>query len=218
MCQFFSCLVTRDHRVLFCESVSHEELIRRTGLDDTKDVFLRSWVRAEVNPAGTTGWGRVKVDETSVPSWWDEIEDSDRVLIVANTVRSAEEVYDAAVRSAEEVYDAAVRSAQEVYTVAERSAQEVYNAAERSARKVYNAADYNAAVRPAEEVYTVAERSAQEVYNAAVWSAKEVYTVAAERSDQEVYNAAVWSAREAYVASISARVGYLSKGESEQKA
>ena len=206
MCQFFSCLVTRDHRVLFCESVSHEELIRRAGFDDTKDVFLRSWVRAEVNPAGTTGWGRVKVDETSVPSWWDEIEDSDRVLIVANTVRSAEEVYDAAVRSAEEVYDAAVRSAQEVYTVAERSAQEVYNAAVRSARKVYNAADYN-----------VAERSAREAYNAAVWSAKEVYTVA-ERSAREAYNAAVWSAREAYVASISARVGYLSKGESEQKA
>ena len=136
MCQFFSCLVTRDHRVLFCEDDSHEELIRRAGFDDTKDVFLRSWVRVEVKPENA-GWRHVMVDETSVPSWWEQVEDSDRVLIVANTVRSAREVYVAAVRPAQEVYVAAMRSAQEVYDAAMRSAQEVYVAAVRPAWEVY---------------------------------------------------------------------------------
>ena len=114
MCQFFSCLVTRDHRVMFCEDDSHEDLITRAGFDDTKDVFLRSWVRVEVKPEGA-GWGHCEVDETSVPSWWNEVEDTARVLIVATTVRSARKVYDAAERSARKVYDAAERSAREVY-------------------------------------------------------------------------------------------------------
>ena len=109
MCQFFSCLVTRDHRVLFCEDDSHEELIKRAGFDDTKDVFLRSWVRVEVKPA-TAGWGWLTVDETSIPLWWDEVEDTDRVLRTADAVRSAREVYTAAVRPAWEVYTRAISS------------------------------------------------------------------------------------------------------------
>ena len=160
MCQFFSCLVTRDHRVLFCEDDSHEELIKRAGFDDTKDVFLRSWVRVEVKPAGA-GWGLLEVDETSVPSWWDKVEDTDRVLTVADVVRSAWEAYEAAVRSAQEVYDAAVQPAWEAYDAAAvQPAGEAWDAAVRSARRAYEAAvrsarkDYEADVQPAWEVYT----------------------------------------------------------------
>ena len=35
MCEFFSAVVTRDQRVLFCEEDSHEVLIARAGLRDT---------------------------------------------------------------------------------------------------------------------------------------------------------------------------------------
>ena len=115
MCQFFSCLVTRDHRVLFCEDDSHEELIRRAGFNDhTTDIFLRSWVRVEVVPT-VAGWGSVKVDETSTPSWWNPIEDSDRVIVIAEVVRLARAAHHEAARLAQAAYVEVVRPARAAY-------------------------------------------------------------------------------------------------------
>lgn len=68
MCKFFSCLVTRDGDVRFCEDDSHEKIIKRLGWPDDRPLETRGWVRAECVPPHTS----VRVDETSVPGWYAE--------------------------------------------------------------------------------------------------------------------------------------------------
>ena len=120
MCQFFSAIACRDGRLLFCEDDSHEEIIRRAGLNDTR-VSIRHWVRVEVRPIGE-GWARVKVDETTEPAWW--LEDAEawrgRVVALAERVRPAWAAYDAAEASAWAAYAAAVEAARAAYVSAIR--------------------------------------------------------------------------------------------------
>lgn len=148
MCNFFSSIVTRDGRVLFCEEDSHEVIIERAGLRDT-DTHVRHWVRVEVQPAGE-GWGPVRVDETTTPSWW--IEDAaaweGKVLELAARVRPAWEAYDAVERQAWDAYLAVVRPARAAYEAVERPAREAYDAVMRPAWGAYVAV-----MRPALEAY-----------------------------------------------------------------
>ena len=104
MCDFFSALLTRDHRVLFCEEASHETLIARAGFTDV-DLHLRHWVRVEVRPDGD-GWGALSVDETTTPTWYDPVEDGDRVRAVADRVRPHWAAYEAHCETARAAYDA----------------------------------------------------------------------------------------------------------------
>ena len=76
MCNFWSCVLTRDGRVLWSPDInSHEELIRRNGLDDTK-LIDRDFVRLEIVPKHGLGrergdW-RYKVDEyITLPTWYE---------------------------------------------------------------------------------------------------------------------------------------------------
>ena len=95
MCQFFSGIAFRNGDIKFTEEDSHTTLIERLGLDDSKDLFTRGWVRFEVMPQGD-GWAPVRVDETSVPGWWDDdrVAFEDRVLAVATRVCPAWAEYD----------------------------------------------------------------------------------------------------------------------------
>ena len=90
MCQFFSGIAFRNGDIKFTEEDHHTTLIERLGLDDSKDLFTRGWVRFEVLPQGD-GWAPVRVDETSFPGWWDDdrVAFEDRVLAVATRVRPA---------------------------------------------------------------------------------------------------------------------------------
>ena len=58
MCNFFSCVATKDGRILFTEQDSHSEIIRRAGLRDDEQ-FMRAFVRLEIVPP----FNVVKVDE-----------------------------------------------------------------------------------------------------------------------------------------------------------
>ena len=91
MCDFFSCWATRDGRLLFCEDNSHDETARRAGLRD----YHGHAVKIEVTPSGD-GWGPVQVDESTTPAWWveDQAAWEDRVLALADRVRSARASYD----------------------------------------------------------------------------------------------------------------------------
>ena len=77
MCEYFSCIVTRDLRILWCEEVSHEATIARAGLkDDYEDAVNRPFVRLEV-PEGDMD--RYRVDEEStLPLWYIIAEDDIR--------------------------------------------------------------------------------------------------------------------------------------------
>ena len=76
MCNFWSCLLTKDGKVLWDKDIkSHEDLIERFGLED-KQLKDRSFVRIEITPRGDIlskkrGDWSYKVDEPgTVPDWY----------------------------------------------------------------------------------------------------------------------------------------------------
>ena len=148
MCDFFSALVTRDHRVLFCEETSHDTLIARAGFTDV-DLHLRHWVRVELRPDGD-GWQALRVDETTAPSWFDHIEDTDRVRAVADRVRPSWAAYKATYVPALAAYEATRATAHAA----------AYDAARALAWAAYEAAPalaaYDAARAPAWAAYETA--------------------------------------------------------------
>jgi hypothetical protein len=79
MCNFFSCIVTRDLKVHYSKKTcSHEEIIAELKLCDTK-LIDRDFVRIEItpknkeNPTRNPADWHFKVDEEStVPSWYSK--------------------------------------------------------------------------------------------------------------------------------------------------
>ena len=202
MCQFFSAIVTRDLRVLFTEQDSHETIIRRAELQDN-DLYLRSWVRVELQPEGNN-WYPLRVDESSTPAWFDDSRDTiaERVKTIAQKVASARAAYDAAVASARAARDAAVAPARAVYDAAVAPARAAYDAAAAPAWAACDAAEASAraacdaAVAPARAAYNAAVASARAACDAAVAPARAAYN-AAGASARAAYNAAAAPARAA---------------------
>jgi hypothetical protein len=79
MCNYFSCLITRDLKVVWDTSmVSHEELIKKAGLEDDK-LIDRDFVRIEILPIGETyskltrnkkDWVFKIDEEATLPEWF----------------------------------------------------------------------------------------------------------------------------------------------------
>ncbi len=115
MCEFFSCIVTREGDLFFCEDHSHEEIIRRAKLRDT-DAHVRHWVRVEVTPT-MDGWGPVRVDESTVPAWWTEDAPAweGKVLDLAGRVQPAWAAYVAVRQPAYAAYEAVRQPAWAAY-------------------------------------------------------------------------------------------------------
>ena len=76
MCNFWSCILTREGEVLWSKDTdSHEELVNRHDLNDRK-LKDRDFVRIEINPVDATskdrGDWRYKVDEEgTLPVWYE---------------------------------------------------------------------------------------------------------------------------------------------------
>ena len=90
MCNYFSCLVTRDKKVLWSEKTnSHEDLIEKFGLKDNK-LEDRDFVRVEVTPQDKPNrnveeWA-FKIDEVgTLPDWFNlnQEEIKEKVLVEA---------------------------------------------------------------------------------------------------------------------------------------
>jgi len=171
MCQFFSALAFRDGSIRFSEDDSHEVIIQRLGLNDRADLFLRGWVRVEVLPDGA-GWGRVRVDETSVPGWYEADRDewAARIIGVADRVQSAMAAYEAIQQPAWAAYEAIVQSAMAAYKAIQQSAWAAYEAIEQPAWAAYEAiqqsawAAYEAIEQPAWAAYKAIQQSAWAAY------------------------------------------------------
>jgi hypothetical protein len=133
MCQFFSCLAFRDGSVKFTEDDSHETIISRLGLNDSADLFTRSWVRVEVRPVGS-GWGAVRVDGTSTPGWWDKdrAAHEGRVLATAEALAGPRKAYNKAAAGAQKAYDEAVAGPRKAYNEAVAGPQKAYDEALRT--------------------------------------------------------------------------------------
>ena len=135
MCDFFSAIVTRDHRVLFTEKDSHETIIARAGLTDTL-LHGRAWVRVELRPTAE-GWGPLVVDETTIPGWWDPVTDGDRVRVVADRVRGLYATSYAARAAAHATSDATRTAAWATYEATVTAAWATYQAAWAAAQATY---------------------------------------------------------------------------------
>ena len=97
MCNFFSCIVTRDGRVLFTESDRHEVLIFRAGLKDVG--IMDHFQRVEVNPETFI----VRVDEYERSSWLtDEL--LDKTVEIAKRIKPYWESFSRAWDEAWEIY------------------------------------------------------------------------------------------------------------------
>ena len=84
MCNFFSCIVTRDGKVLFTEEDSHEHVIERSGLKDDLEHFVR------VEYTNENGYC---VDESTIPEWYERMS----AMIERNvelTYRNVKSLYD----------------------------------------------------------------------------------------------------------------------------
>ncbi len=163
MCVFFSAIVTRQGDVRFCEDNSHETIIRRLGLDDSRPLATRGWVRVECVPP----FAVVRVDETSAPGWWDAERAAleDKVRVVAERVAPVRATYNAEVAQAQATYAAATAPERATYDAATAQAQANCRAATDVAL-----ATYNAAVATALATYRAAVAAAQATYRAAIAS------------------------------------------------
>jgi len=86
MCKYFTCVATKDGKVLWTERDEHEEIIKRAKL---KDDYLenRSFVRIEV-PEGDMEQYRIDEDGT-LPRWFEKRENDIYKKIHAQKNRSA---------------------------------------------------------------------------------------------------------------------------------
>jgi hypothetical protein len=144
MCEFFSCVVTRDGRLLFTEEDSHETIISRAGLRDT--ATCRHFVRLEISPPFTT----CRLDQSSSPSWFDEnrLDYEERAIELAKRIAPAYEAYQKATATAYEAYQKATATAEEAYQKATAPAYEAYQKAKAPAYEAYQKA-----TATAEEAY-----------------------------------------------------------------
>jgi hypothetical protein len=101
MCVFFSAILTRDGAVRFCDDDSHETVLRRLGWPDDRPLETRGWVRVE-RKLTDAGWRSVRVDETSMPGWYEEDRARYEGLVcdVADHVQPARAEYEASLRYA----------------------------------------------------------------------------------------------------------------------
>ena len=108
MCQFFSAIVTRQGDVRFCEDDSHETIINRLGLDDTRSLATRGWIRVECVPPHDA----VRVDETSEPGWYaeDRPRFEDAVIAVACRCALLWAAYEAGRAPLEAAFEATLRT------------------------------------------------------------------------------------------------------------
>ena len=143
MCEYFSCIVTRDLRILWCEEVSHEATIARAGLkDDYEDAVNRPFVRLEV-PEGDMD--RYRVDEEStLPLWYIIAEDDIRgkvkkLVRKLNLLRQARNKLYAEQQTAWDKLYAEQQSARGKLYAERQPARDKLNAEQRQARDKLNA-------------------------------------------------------------------------------
>ena len=139
MCNFLSAIVTRDNRILFCEDPSHETIIQRANLRDDNR-HIRSWVRVECVPGPDWAFPAVRVDETSVPAWYedDRIALDDKVRQLALRVAPAEKLYNDTCAPARKLYDDTCAPAEKLYNDTCAPAEKLYNDTCAPARKLYD--------------------------------------------------------------------------------
>ena len=139
MCKFFSCIVTREGRIAWTLTESHEDIVCAIQKNDISTGVNRKFVRLECQPDGA-GWKHI-VDEEIAPAWWSLIADATWRAIeqIATLKRTAREQYEATKRTAREQYEATERTAWEQYEATERTAWEQYEATKRTAREQYEA-------------------------------------------------------------------------------
>ena len=93
MCRFFSCIITRMGDILFTEKDSHEEIINRAKLDDTK-INNRDFVRIECIPKENE-WAYIVDEKDTLPKWYTKLEGfyKDEVKKLAGQVKPLRDEY-----------------------------------------------------------------------------------------------------------------------------
>ncbi len=128
MCEGFGGIVTQAGRVLFCEpdsdgNCSHSELLKRLGMKDNSDRFVRHFVRFEFPTWEVTSfrWD----EDDSLPGW---VTDDNKAACIALLLRVAPawKVYEETRDAAWKVYGETCDAARKVYGETCDAALKVY--------------------------------------------------------------------------------------------
>ena len=156
MCNFFSAIVTRDGRVLFCEEDSHETIIQRAGLRDDK-LIDRDFVRIEI-PNGDLA--KYREDEIgTLPEWYNRDVVRDKCKEILTLIMPYRKLYEEDVMPLWNLYKDIVKAAQKLYEDIMKSAQKLYEESLKSAEEFCgDTIDstlnfYDEAVKSAHELY-----------------------------------------------------------------
>src|SRR5512139_1421482 len=199
MCEFFSCIATRDGHLYFTEHDSHETIISRLKLRDT--AHTQHFVRLEILPPFDT----CTIDQRDTPSWFDEdkVAIMDRAILLAQQVALIRAEYDKVVDPARAEYDKVVDAARAEY-------RKVVDPARAEYRKVVDPAraEYRKVVDAAEAEYDKVVDAAEAEYRKVVDAAEAEYDKVVDAARAE-YDKVVDPARAEYLIKISTVTGFV---------
>ena len=163
MCEFFSCIVTKEGKVFFTEEDSHETIIDRLKIGDNGKNFVR------IEHTKEKGY---KIDEMTIPEWYERI-----VTMIKYNVKKtfakvapAREEYEKIEAPAREEYEKIKAPAREEYEKIKAPAWEEYEKIKALAREEYEKIE-----APALKEYEKIEASAREEYEKIKASALKEY-------------------------------------------
>jgi virulence-associated protein VagC len=152
MCNFFSCWVLRDGRILFTEDDSYERTACRAGLRD--DGTMDHYQRVEcVSPFMVAC-----VDERERASWLTD-EMLDKVVALAQRIAPARKSWDEAVATANKAWNEAIAPARKAWNEAVATARKERDEAIAPARKAWNEA-----IATADKAWDEAVATARKAY------------------------------------------------------
>ena len=130
MCEFFSCIVTKEGAVFFTEEDSHETIIDRLKIRDNGENFVR------IENTKENGY---KIDERIIPEWYERIAATIKHNVEKTFVKAASawEEYEKVEAPAWEEYKKVKAPAWEEYEKVKASAREEYEKVKASAREEY---------------------------------------------------------------------------------
>ena len=130
MCDFFSCIATKDGQILFCEDDSHETIIERAKIKDDGGNFVRIEYTDEKG---------MKVDQAGIPEWYERccVSIEMRTRKIYKIIAPALEDYEKIIAHAREDYEKIIAHAREDYEKTEAPAREDYKKIEAPALEDY---------------------------------------------------------------------------------
>ena len=135
MCEYFSCIVTKNGKIHWCEDDSHHVTIERLGIDD----FITELVKIECVPNEKGTRWKYRVDENTFPEWFERMTGIERkVKKIAKQTFKLKQEYLKVQEQAWQEYEKVQEPAWQEYLKVQEPAWQEYWKVQEPARQEYN--------------------------------------------------------------------------------